>query len=618
MDVRAFPGPSRKRILDSFYTSSDDEDSQEGNRPSSDKGKGAIAASSVELKTYERRNIPSAFVASSAELKTYERRNRSSANKGKAIADSSVELKTNKRRISDYQKLQCANNYCKAAYLEVMRLAKEADTWVRMKPGLGYLDDFVSEFRTPALPGKKLEISVATAVIPNISASAMANMMISKNWSKSLFPFINHGEGKNPNRILQLLSNTDTAIKGVVQLYVELQLPTTLVPTRYVDFLRYGKEIMEGVYIIVDFSSLYLIDSTTSNCQKRPSGVIIREHGPQDCEIICVENMEVYEPKDNIYSSITNSNLAFCANRWISTLLWNLNRDSSRFVDVKMDVHGRAGSFLLALTNSMKHFFMECVSQHPEGAMLSVLTSGEDPIRLLHNKTLEEYFGYVGLKSFRIQAKPLSVFQFLMKKDIQLQFRSSENSVTDEEVEQLFKFATDDKSNIISLHRKKMQEETRYCLQEASRDEYCSFIISKIIVEDDVDTHIVSGVESIQEQSEARLADITTSGFSIMPDGSGGLQCNGSLVTVLMQLQYDRTATATPVVLDSVRDDFLDDLNDIINELNEEGKFLTYRALISQCAIGAFSESDQSTDDAVSSDESDQFDYLALKAEVAL
>ena len=39
-----------------------------------------------------------------------------------------------------------------------------------------------------------------------------------------------------------------------------------------------------------------------------------------------------------------------------------------------------------------------------------------------------------------------------------LQFRWSANSETDEELEQLFKFATDDKSNIISLHRKKMEE----------------------------------------------------------------------------------------------------------------------------------------------------------------
>ena len=98
------------------------------------------------------------------------------------------------------------------------------------------------------------------------------------------------------------------------------------------------------------------------------------------------------------------------------------------------------------------------------------------------------------------------------------------------------------------------------------------------MTEDDVNLHIVSGVENIHEQSERRVCDITTSGFSIMADGSGGLQCNGSLVTLLVQLQYDRTES--PVMLDSVRKDFLDDLNDIIRELNEEGKFHIYPALL--------------------------------------
>lgn len=112
------------------------------------------------------------------EASPHQEENKPSADKGKAIAASSVRLKTYQRRVSEYQKLQCANNYFKAAYQEVMRMAEEAGTWVRMKPGLGSLDDIVNEFQTPALPGKKLESSVATAVIPNVRASEMVTMMM--------------------------------------------------------------------------------------------------------------------------------------------------------------------------------------------------------------------------------------------------------------------------------------------------------------------------------------------------------------------------------------------------------------------------------------------------------
>ncbi|TYH11224.1 hypothetical protein ES288_A07G241200v1 [Gossypium darwinii] len=487
--------------------------------------------------------------------------------------DLSVAFKTYKRQLSNYQRLQLANNYCKAAYLEVMSLAKEAGTWVRAKPRLGNLDDLVNEFRTPPLPGRKMEVSVATAVIPDVLASEIAEMMtLSSNlWSKLLFPLVKYVEGSNVVGSLQYLSYADVSIKAAVQMYAELQLPTTLVPTRYFEFLRYGKEIMDGIYIIVDVSSRYSDPFAKRNSERRPSGVIIREHGPEDCEIIWIENVEVDETRENLYSTIIGSNLAYGAHRWVTTLLWNLKRDKSSFSDLKIDVHPGAGSFLLALTQAMKRFFMECVSQHPDETALTVITSGEDPIRILHNKKLNEYISFVGVNSFRVQAKPLSVFQFLMKKDLQLEFRvfgDSETNEVDEEPELLFTFGTDDKSNIISLHKRVTKEGIVYGLQEASMDEYCSFILSKTLTEDTVNAHIVCGNKSIYEDSKSRMANITPSGFAIMPDGPGGLHCDASLVTFLVQLYYD--PLGNPVDVEFVRKDFLSDLNSIIRELNEK------------------------------------------------
>ncbi|XP_039020963.1 homeobox-leucine zipper protein MERISTEM L1-like [Hibiscus syriacus] len=185
-----------------------------------------------------------------------------------------------------------------------MTLAKEAGTWVRAKPWLGNLDDLVNVFRTPPLPGKKIEFSAATAVIPDIPASEMVAIMM-----------------------------------HVV--HAEIQLPSTLVPTRYFEFLLYVKEIMDGVYIIVDFTSHYVgHPHAKCNSEKRPSAVIIREHGPKDSEIIWIENVEVEEIRENLYSIII-SHLAYCAHRWISTLLWKLKRDKSSFADIKIDVHPR-------------------------------------------------------------------------------------------------------------------------------------------------------------------------------------------------------------------------------------------------------------------------------------
>lgn len=49
--------------------------------------------------------------------------------------------------------------------------------------------------------------------------------------------------------------------------------------------------------------------------------------------------MEVDETRENLYSTIMGSNLAYGAHRWVTTLLWNLKRDKSSFSDLKIDVH---------------------------------------------------------------------------------------------------------------------------------------------------------------------------------------------------------------------------------------------------------------------------------------
>ncbi|XP_039020966.1 uncharacterized protein LOC120152990 [Hibiscus syriacus] len=99
-----------------------------------------------------------------------------------------------------------------------------------------------------------------------------------------------------------------------------------------------------------------------------------------------------------------------------------------------------------------------------------------------------------------------------MKRDLQLAFCAFSNSEIDEvheEPEQLFTFATDDKSNINFLHRRNTEQGTLYILQEVSVDEYCSFILSKTIPEEFVNVHIVCGKQSFYEDCDHRMANIT-------------------------------------------------------------------------------------------------------------
>ena len=65
----------------------------------------------------------------------------------------------------------------------------------------------------------------------------------------------------------------------MIQMYAEFQVPTPLVPTRELYFLRYCKRV-DRLWVIVDVS----VDSLRGNlspsqllCRRRPSGCLIQE-----------------------------------------------------------------------------------------------------------------------------------------------------------------------------------------------------------------------------------------------------------------------------------------------------------------------------------------------------
>lgn len=111
-------------------------------------------------------------------------------------------------------------------------------------------------------------------------------------------------------------------------------------------------------------------------------------------------------------------------------------------------------------------------------------------------------------------------------------------------------------------------------LQEASRDEFCSFIISSPI------TH--SEVNSALGLFGKACCAFRPFGFSIIPDGSRGLQSDASLVTI-----------ALPQVLDADResDEVIEIMSNLVSRIvgaiKEAGRFLLYPVKLS-VQIGSY------------------------------
>lgn len=112
-------------------------------------------------------------------------------------------------------------------------------------------------------------------------------------------------------------------------------------------------------------------------------------------------------------------------------------------------------------------------------------------------------------------------------------------------------------------------------LQEASRDEFCSFIISSPITQSEVNS-------ALGLFGKACCA-FRPFGFSIIPDGSRGLHSDASLVTIALpqELDADRENDEVIEIMSNL-------VSSIVGAIKEAGKFLLYPVKLSEVATTDF------------------------------
>ncbi|XP_044493553.1 homeobox-leucine zipper protein ROC2-like isoform X2 [Mangifera indica] len=468
---------------------------------------------------------------------------------------------------SEFLQLQEANNFVKAAYKELMTMAYEAKTWVVGTPAVGSVEDFLSIFQSSPPSGMRAECSIESAFLPISPGNLITILMEPSQWPSLLPNIVLEGSSHAPTGVFQWLDD-DNSRTFYAMVDAEFQLPTPFVPTRKFRFLRCLKMIPPGVWVIVDLSEDYFIHTpySTMKNRRRPSGIIIRTHG-DSCEVIWIESVEVDACLDqnNIFLSMVNSNLAFCAKRWVSTFLQRLKRSVSSFTNLKIPVDHQAQAVMLKLTDCMEMIYFNCVSEAPSAYRWDIIS--DQGVRILWDKAMynSHTLGcntFVGLTSFRVPVKPLRVFNFLVKRKLELQWPSLLNA---EEPEEVIKLVAEDDSNCITLHRKvvpqnESTERYEYILQEASKEEFCSFVISSPITQSHINAAFSSGMIT---------KHLKPSGFAIMPDGSEGLESDASLVTIAVQQDLD--AAETSRAIEAMRNVIIAMIKEI-KEVTSDGK----------------------------------------------
>ncbi|XP_034211632.1 homeobox-leucine zipper protein PROTODERMAL FACTOR 2-like isoform X2 [Prunus dulcis] len=172
---------------------------------------------------------------------------------------------------------------------------------------------------------------------------------------------------------------------GTLQLMTaEFHAPSPLVPTRESSFARYCKKLDSGLWGVVDVSPETLPQFPSRNFRRRPSGCLIEEM-PNGCsKVIWVEHVVV----DNrlvhhFFQPLVTSGFAFCAKRWVNTLIqhfqWSATvRVPNSPTDRGVIIPQPQRTFFLKFSERMvKSFFMD-ISASRENKWMPFPVSGAD------------------------------------------------------------------------------------------------------------------------------------------------------------------------------------------------------------------------------------------------
>lgn len=170
-------------------------------------------------------------------------------------------------------------------------------------------------------PNVRIEASRDSGVVIMNSLALVDIFMDSNKWME-LFPTI-----VSMARTLEVLSSGMMGGQsGSLQLmYGELQVLSSLVPTREFYFLRYCQQIEQGSWAIVDVSYDFPRDNQfapQNPSHRLPSGCLIQDMPNGYSKVTWVEHVEIEDktPTHRLYRDLIHRGLAFGAERWLATL----------------------------------------------------------------------------------------------------------------------------------------------------------------------------------------------------------------------------------------------------------------------------------------------------------
>ncbi|XP_064984019.1 homeobox-leucine zipper protein ROC2-like [Musa acuminata AAA Group] len=433
---------------------------------------------------------------------------------------------------------------------ELTRMARLSEPLWTMKHGDSFEilseDEYVRNFPRGIGPkplGMKSEATRQTAAVIMNRVNLVEMLMDVNQWSNVFSGIVSKAI------TLEVLSTGVAGnYDGALQLMTaEFQVPSPLVPTREILFVRYCKHQADGSWAVVDVSLDTLRPPLVARCRRRPSGCLIQEMPNGYSKVTWVEHAEVDDGSvHDIYKPLVNSGLAFGATRWIGSLDRQCERLASLMAsnvpsgDITVITTAEGRKCMLRLAERMVTSFCGGVSASTAHQWTTVSGNGAEDVRVMTRKSVGDPGRPPGIvlnaaKSFWLPVPQKRVFDFLRDERSRNEWDILSNGGGVQEMAHIANGR--DHGNCVSLLRVnsvKSSQSNMLILQESCTDPVVSYVIYAPVD--------VVAMNVVLNGGDPDYVALLPSGFAILPDGASAAQ--GSLVTVAFEILVDSVPTA--------------------------------------------------------------------------
>uniref|UniRef100_A0A453PPG6 Homeobox-leucine zipper protein ROC8 n=4 Tax=Aegilops tauschii subsp. strangulata TaxID=200361 RepID=A0A453PPG6_AEGTS len=332
--------------------------------------------------------------------------------------------------------------------------------------------------------------------------------------------------------------------ESLVLMYEELHVMSPVVPTREFCFLRYCRQIEQGLWAIADVSVDLQRDARygapPARSRRLPSGCLIADMSNGYSKVTWVEHMETEDktPINQLYRDLVLSGAAFGAHRWLAALQRACERHACLVTPPHRDIAGvtlEGKRSMMRLSQRMVGSFCASLSasQQHRWTTLSGPGAGVDDAAgvrvMVHRSTDPGQPSGVVLSAATSIWLPVScdrVFAFVSDENTRSQWDVLSHGNPVQEVSRIPNGSHP--GNSISLLRGlNASQNSMLILQES-----CADASGSLVVYAPIDLPAANVVMSGEDPSAIPLLP---SGFTILPDGRAS-SSTGSVVTVAFQI----------------------------------------------------------------------------------